>query len=937
MDRPKIGSQKWKTASPSVKKVLVIVWSLCLGMFLASLPAVAEEISLTLIADTHVDKEFPDENFGNADLIDVHYGIVGTTPEGGAHYLIRQMMLLFSQEDLMSIPEGATINSAKLQAYLNEGEGNTYVFMDVAFITKGWNEMDVTWNSLSSSYAFPRNPRITSPISKTSGWKEWDVTRIVQYWRNGTFENHGLLLMIYLEPGTPIEDYSRLFYSKERDATLAPRLVVDYTLEAPITDVDLTITNLEITQATQVIDDPTIPTPGVDNSVPLIEDKPTIVRLYVDIGPAASPVHGVTAHLYRVNDSGADYIHPLNPVSAAVAPDRENHLHTINFRLPPEWLQDDMNLYAIINPSTLSMRVPETDYTNNRYPAAEGTFIPISYEGKNRCIDITWLRVNYTWSGWAGSPQAQGRVGHHEAVDFIRTVYPLPSQNVNYYPWPGGGFDWVQDINNNNGGDLRAELNNIYNLSTITPKPDFLYGWIPENSFGIVGLSDPPYNGGAAIVAFGEDKDPNLLYRVIFTHELGHNLNQVGHNNLPNARLTDGEYGYDVLHVDPQDRVVMRSYVDGGAAFNLIDYMRGGTAPAILDGNFAWVTPFTYQGVHAEMTARGISCPPAWFWRADYRTDLRLKDIVKKKYLLVSGVINKDRSGRFRSFYVITDQPRKEHKRKGNYAVELQDREGRIIAAYFFDVKFMIDNYAGKEVTSAPFTMVVPYSEKIGKVVLRCKEKVFDSVEASANPPEVRILSPSRKERLTRPTILKWRAEDADRDPLTYAVLYSRDGGMTWVALVSGLMKTEFLIKPQQLPGSQEGYLRVMASDGLHTAYDDLDQPILIDNKPPKAHIVQPKTKTHFPEGASVLLKGQGYDLEDGVLGDKNLLWISNRDGFLGVGRRVIIKKLSVGMHYIKLIAFDREGNLGTDTVTVYITQPRSHKVKDVKLIKKRK
>ena len=49
---------------------------------------------------------------------------------------------------------------------------------------------------------------------------------------------------------------------------------------------------------------------------------------------------------------------------------------------------------------------------------------------------------------------------------------------------------------------------------------------------------------------------------------------------------------------------------------------------------------------------------------------------------------------------------------------------------------------------------------------------------------------------------MRWTASDADGDPLTYIVEYSRDGGGTWVNLATGLTEPQYDIELETLGGA---------------------------------------------------------------------------------------------------------------------------------------
>jgi hypothetical protein len=103
-----------------------------------------------------------------------------------------------------------------------------------------------------------------------------------------------------------------------------------------------------------------------------------------------------------------------------------------------------------------------------------------------------------------------------------------------------------------------------------------------------------------------------------------------------------------------------------------------------------------------------------------------------------------------------------------------------------------------------------------------------------------------------------WDASDEDEDALSCDI--SADGGATFQPVKIGvgdgntqpsarrgspkvLDGGSAEVDTTQLSGSTSAVLRVVASDGIHTDYDDTD-PFVLEDKPPEPRIVQPADGT---------------------------------------------------------------------------------------------
>lgn len=87
----------------------------------------------------------------------------------------------------LSFPTGATINSATLWLYVDEGTGQT---VRVHRVTAPWTETGVTWANFAGSY----DPAVAGSFTSATDWQSVDVTQLVKAWATGLYPNYGFLL-----------------------------------------------------------------------------------------------------------------------------------------------------------------------------------------------------------------------------------------------------------------------------------------------------------------------------------------------------------------------------------------------------------------------------------------------------------------------------------------------------------------------------------------------------------------------------------------------------------------------------------------------------------------------------------------------------------------------------------------------------------------------
>ena len=171
-------------------------------------------------SDASVDSHHPDAAYGDSSLLPVGpYG--GCTVDTCG----RRALLRF---DLTTIPPDADVASATLELHLLRSTEESAVTVDLRRVAGSWSENEVTWNTVPELMP----PATDASVDADAGAKQWDATRIVRGWQDGSFSNQGLGLRPGLQPGLPGE-WVLSFAASEHGGTLAdPRLVITFALSA---------------------------------------------------------------------------------------------------------------------------------------------------------------------------------------------------------------------------------------------------------------------------------------------------------------------------------------------------------------------------------------------------------------------------------------------------------------------------------------------------------------------------------------------------------------------------------------------------------------------------------------------------------------------------------------------------------------------------------
>jgi len=134
--------------------------------------------------------------------------------------------------DFSSLPDGVTITDAKLKIYFYSTYGWGRTFWAYRLTQTAWIESEVTWNSYSTGNAWttPGGDYTTDNGASTttvSGWNEWNVTALCQYFQENDSEVANFLIRDGTEDATLewSNAYSRDYTT---DTSLRPKLVITY-------------------------------------------------------------------------------------------------------------------------------------------------------------------------------------------------------------------------------------------------------------------------------------------------------------------------------------------------------------------------------------------------------------------------------------------------------------------------------------------------------------------------------------------------------------------------------------------------------------------------------------------------------------------------------------------------------------------------------------
>lgn len=297
-------------------------------------------------------------------------------------------------------------------------------------------------------------------------------------------------------------------------------------------------------------------------------------------------------------------------------------------------------------------------------------------------------------------------------------------------------------------------------------------------------------------------------------------------------------------------------------------------------------------------------------------TQLRLQPSI-----FISGVVDSEKeTGNFKSIYVIESVPESMPATppSGEYAIRFEDAANQDIGSYQFGVEF---GFGGVDLPTASFMLVLPWRDDIARIILLKDNVQLDVRSASANPPQVRILSPNGGEILDGETeVIRWEASDPDGDKLVYVVEYSANNGESWEAIAIDVTETTADLYLGFLAKTDTALIRVLVSDGFFTRQDQSDDVFSIAVE--QTVFVEIEGGGVYASDQTVILDGEAYSNTGSWDQDMfTFTWSSSLDGIIGEGSELVInaQELSEGTHMITLTAQDEDMNTGSSSVTIQI------------------
>ncbi|MBV7339854.1 hypothetical protein KFU94_68915 [Chloroflexi bacterium TSY] len=642
--------------------------------------------------------------------------------------------------------------------------------------------------------------------------------------------------------------------------------------------------SIEVTQAVQ----------DHANSLPLVEAKSTVARLYLEVSGTDSP-QPTKVYLYGRRQGQELSGSPLSMLFLAPTTVDQSQLNqTANFLLPDSWLQGDVEFQGRI-----------VDAFDNE---AWSTTISLSF--RPTIIPTYWIVPVNTSTVEEPVVIDEAEIAQQES--YLRTIFPVPDVNFVRKGWQEvGAFPSTNlsaNISQLKRYDRDTQIAWYSSLQETGVEPFVL----PDAIYGIRldagGLSDPIWNGGGGRVAVGGERassqEGTMAHELIHILDTSRSGSWGRHAPGCNASGIDPQWPYidekvQTIGFDTRLPWSSGTTVVSAGRSDLMSYCFSFSPPT------KWISPYRWSRLFDAFANAGsvVRASSIKRMQADMET-----------VLYISGEVRADGAGHLEPILVQPGIPTGNIV-PGDYAIEIRDASGTSLRRTSFLVSF--EDAEGKKLEMIRFSLRLPQEPEAAQFLLLHGEQMLDSIMVSAHAPTVTVLAPNGGEMWDGLQTIRWKADDQDGDSLLFSALYSPDDGRRWLPIAGNLSGESHSVDTRVLPGGGKSRIRLIATDGFNTSSDDSDATFDVAKKSPQVVIQRPQTRSRYASGELISLSGQANDLEDRTIPERSFTW-SYGSTIFASGRQASAV-LPNGIHEVTLTVIDSDGSRGKDSITISV------------------
>jgi len=690
---------------------------------------------------------------------------------------------------------------------------------------------------------------------------------------------------------------------------------------------NVTLKSFEINQCFQKMQ-------GLHANYDLIETKPFVVRIGLDSDETRLQIIKVSLDIY---DSAGNQIGDTKEVARVVAFD---HILPGNI----DFLFKDSETASIEDDTyTFSLLVQDISDTQLLQQNVEYSFV----NSKDMKFLVRNVKNNGQTAQWEES----------KFLKFIREVYPLPKNRIIVHPQgtvpteDASSFDLSQSAGRRSLADRLNKIVQEHNRQRPNNRLDFIVGVVPTlpmpgihyggylNGLSSVLIEDGSDEGQVAAVlghevghfyGFGEEyvssrkKDSNGLWELDETFKFADNPPplifssngpyKLKRNDDKRADKADGE-GELYAKFDWLEAVFghlwCKGWYVGEGGYNVgKDEPISSKTIAMMGGSSKmWISGTEYGSLIRKFKDTVTSSTSLGFVQ-------ELSSVANRISIMGSVNIPSLTGGISSLLYTPNENTTPEALDSVCHLAFLSEN-GSKLGTHRFK---LVESEEFDSIIIGTFATVVDLPDGTFAIQLVIDGFVADELHRTAHKPNVSIISPNGGEQISNTLTISWAGSDLDNDQISYSILFSHNGGVTWHVIAVDVKNTQYIIDTKNLQaGGNKCLVKIIVSDGWNSSEDISDSHFSVRTKAPIISIFSPTDGDTFLECGKIQGHCKAIDPETGELTKPNAItWLSDRDGIVGTGRLTAFS-LSPGDHILTVEAIDPDGMTTTKILGVSV------------------
>jgi hypothetical protein len=728
-------------------------------------------------------------------------------------------------------------------------------------------------------------------------------------------------------------------------------------------------------EVTQVIQD-------WSNSIPLIQGKDTYVRAHLQLTNADAPPITISgAMLYYAGPDGvySQSTTPINPgamltVSGANAKNagvRENFSDSLNFRLPPAWTTGAGSLQlawagglqatngvsnnCAVNVTFSPAPIPQIKFFDVQWTSTNGTLhqlgpnISVLADRVLSCFPAASVNASYGVLPVPGLQPtnfgtSKSSLTYVNELLAVQRSKDLEFDSSAFYQVYHGGIATLPSTIGSAGrtspGSLTSasDVQGTYGPTRTSAAHELAHnvGIYHDVSAALFGSTPPPF-----AFALGANPPPGSAETGPLNYAYPGFQPFLG---FPNGAPTLGPmeegdnaliYGFDSLtwrQAPPSQPPVLAPLQSGvgdlNYYFDLMSYCRSGgpeerwpsswTYATILRSNATLWGSFTNSG-QVQTAPRSLAKTSGTFGPRPPQPN----GGTISAYLLVRGLVDfAAGTAQFLPCLPVSTNSTAAEPPGTNFMIVALNGSGGVLQTVEFALQPAIIEDDDTDET-ADFIIPINANPALHELELYYNGVLMASLTAGPAAPIISLTTPNGGQNYADGSAINasWSASDPGGEPLFYTVQYSPDDGTTWQTLAVDWTNQTLAIPGSQLFPTQQGLLRVIASDGIYTTTVQSASTFTVQPHAPAITIYQPQDGSVHISDEQLFLDAAAYDVQDGALGGAHLQWHSDRDGALGSGSVINFdtKGLTEGYHTLTVAASNGDGLTNSAVTHIWV------------------